>query len=266
MVLMNYEDLLNTDSLDVCFEHFHGELPFDHCIIDNFIVEPVISDLELEFLSYESDRWFRYENVLENKKALNDWNVFPSLTYRTLSTLCSTAFVTKLSTLCGVPLIADNGLHGGGWHVHGPNGNLNPHLDYSIHPKLGLLRKLNLIIYVSRHLKEEHGGHLGLWEHDQDNNCPGKLVKEIAPLYNRAVLFDTTQNSWHGMSRPLTPPPGVLRKSLALYFLCKPPTGAECRGRALFAARYEQRGDKSVADLIKQRSDVNGSLTCYRIP
>jgi hypothetical protein len=46
-------------------------------------------------------------------------------------------------------LYPDPGLHGGGWHMHGAGGNLNPHLDYSIHPKSGLMRKLNIIIYLS---------------------------------------------------------------------------------------------------------------------
>jgi len=32
--------------------------------------------------------------------------------------------------------------------MHAAGGNLNPHLDYSIHPKMGLQRKLNVIIYL----------------------------------------------------------------------------------------------------------------------
>ena len=33
--------------------------------------------------------------------------------------------------------------------MHGTGGNLNVHKDYSVHPKLGLRRKLNLI-YISK--------------------------------------------------------------------------------------------------------------------
>ena len=65
---------------------------------------------------------------------------------------------------------------------------LNPHLDYSLHPKLYLQRKLNIIIYISKLWKENWGGGLGL---ENDNNQPGKLEKTIIPKFNRAIIFDT---------------------------------------------------------------------------
>jgi len=89
----------------------------------------------------------------------------------------------------GYSFYIDHGLHGGGWHIHGHGGNLNPHLDYSIHPKMKLMRKLNIIIYMSKELDDTHGGHLGLWDHDLTRNGPGKLVKEIQPKFNRAVIL-----------------------------------------------------------------------------
>ena len=48
----------------------------------------------------------------------------------------------------GIKLFIDPGLHGGGWHIHSNKGNLNPHLDYSIHPKMDIQRRLNLIVYL----------------------------------------------------------------------------------------------------------------------
>lgn len=148
--------------------------------------------------------------------------------------------------------------------MHGPGGNLNPHFDYSIHPKVGLQRKVNVIIYLSSALKEEHGGHLGLWSHDAANDAPGDLIKVIQPKFNRAVIFDTTQNSWHGMCCPLTQPEGIFRKSLAVYYLTDPAAGVDRRQRALFAAREEQRGDKSIEELILRRADINSSSSVYR--
>lgn len=58
-------------------------------------------------------------------------------------------------------------MHGGGWHVHANNGNLNPHLDYTIHPKVKYQRRLNLIIYLEESYKDKYGGHLGFWSHDK---------------------------------------------------------------------------------------------------
>jgi Rps23 Pro-64 3,4-dihydroxylase Tpa1-like proline 4-hydroxylase len=256
--------MINYNALTSSFSEFSQGRPFSHCVVDEFIPGELSLQLESEFLPYESPKWFVYKNKIEDKKALNDWNVFPSATYKFFQFLNSMEFVSLLSGLVGTKLYSDHGLHGGGWHIHGPGGNLNPHLDYSLHPKLGLQRKLNIIVYISSGLKAEHGGHLGLWAHDPATNRPGKLVREIEPKFRRAVIFDTTQNSWHGMSRGLTQPEGIYRKSLATYFLCEPAKDSDPRGRALFAPREEQKGDAEIEDLIKARSGVLSSQKVYR--
>lgn len=243
---------------------FKGNSPFDFCVIDDFFSEEVAQNLESEFLDYDDSAWFSYKNAIEDKKALNNWNVFPELTYNVFRFLTSEDFSSTLAKIAGVELVPDQGLHGGGWHIHDTGGNLNPHLDYSMHPKMHLQRKLNIIIYMSSELEEEHGGHLGLWEHQEETNSPGKLIEEIQPKFNRAVIFDTTQQSWHGMSRSLTQPKGIYRKSLAAYYLCNPPQNVDERDRALFAPRAEQHGDEKVEDLIKKRSSSQTVSQTYR--
>lgn len=258
-------NILNLENIKNGLAHFRGNSPFDHCVIDNFFCNEYAEYLSGEFPGYESDKWFCYKNAIEDKKALNDWNAFPEKTYKAFFELQSTSFVNLLSEQIGKPLFVDHGLHGGGWHMHGTGGNLNPHFDYSIHPKAGLQRKLNIIVYLSKELQPNlHGGHLGLWEHDSVNNQPGKLIKEVEPIFNRAVIFDTTQNSWHGMSRPLTQPVGIYRKSLAIYYLCEPEKNASIAGRALFAPRENQKNDKNIEELIKLRSNVNTSHLAYK--
>ena len=106
-------------------------------------------------------------------------------------------------------------------------------------------------MYLNPDWKESWGGALGLWR--DDNGRPGELVKSIAPLFNRAVIFDTT-NAWHGLPEPITCPPGQYRKSLAVYYLCQPREGAVARNRALFAPTAAQAGDRDVLELIKRRS------------
>lgn len=256
--MFNYKNITNA------LDSFKGNLPFDHCIIDGFFDNRLAAQLESQYLSYDDAKWFYYKNPIEDKKALNDWNAFPPETYKVFRELISPKFVEYLSSAIGVTLYPDPGLHGGGWHIHSAGGNLNPHLDYSIHPKVGLQRKLNIIIYLSSELEEKHGGHLGLWSHDAQNNEPSKLIKEVQPKFNRAVLFDTTQNSWHGMSRPLVQPENIYRKSLAVYYLTDPPPGADLRERALFAPRESQREDESISEIIRLRSDSSNYAKAYR--
>lgn len=258
---------INIDALLGALEGFAQAAPYSHCVVDDFFEPRLARRLESEFPAYDSKCWFIYDNPIENKRALNDWNAYPPYTYSALSLLNSDAFVKDLlGANLDVDLHADQGLHGGGWHIHGRGGNLNPHLDYHVHPKLGLVRKLNLIIYLSSELKPGvHGGHFGLWAHDAAAERPGALAKEVSPRFNRAVLFDTTQNSWHGMSRPLSVPEGVFRKSLAIYYLVPRTRGDRiARKRALFAPREHQKDDPRVERIIRLRADLKKSKDVYR--
>ena len=202
---------------------------------------------------------------MENKKTCNNWNVFPSKSYRAFSMLNSIQFVNFLSNkfFNDKPLFSDPGLNGGGWHIHKRGGLLNPHLDYSIHPKLHFQRKINIIIYLSNGWKDNWGGGLGLWSSDENNN-PKEIVKRIEPLFNRAIIFDTTQNSWHGLPDPITCPEHQSRKSMAVYYLCDPPKDVDSRGKALFAPTEKQKDDKGILELIEQRASINSAHKMYK--
>jgi Rps23 Pro-64 3,4-dihydroxylase Tpa1-like proline 4-hydroxylase len=256
--------MINTDNLAAGLRHFRNSAPFDHCVIDEFFETDAAHALSQEFPPYHSDDWFVYNNQIEHKKALNNWEKFPKATYQAFTLLQSPVLTDALADALGEKIYVDHGLNGGGWHIHGTGGNLNPHLDYSIHPKMDLERVLNIIVYLSPELRVEHGGHLGLWAHDEQKKAPGKLVKEVEPRFNRAILFNTTQNSWHGMSRKLSVPDGIYRKSLAIYYMRQPAAGADKRGRALFAPREEQEGDEAVLETIRLRSNVTTSSNVYR--
>jgi hypothetical protein len=256
--------MLNVKNIQSALESFRGAYPFDHCVVDGFFEEEAARKLSDEFPGYESRDWYFYNNSIEHKKALNSWEKFPKATYQAFTLLQSPLITDLLQEALGEEIYIDHGLNGGGWHIHGVGGNLNPHLDYSMHPKMDLERVLNIIIYLSCELRPEHGGHLGLWAHDEVKNAPGKLVKEVEPRFNRAIIFNTTQNSWHGMSRKLDVSEGIYRKSLAIYYMRQPAEGVDRRGRALFAPREEQQGDEAVLETIRLRSNVATSSKVYR--
>jgi hypothetical protein len=247
--------MINFSNLETAVKRWGDSKPFPHIFVDDFFSMDTARQLEIEFPDINSSCWFEYNSQIEIKKTCNNWGVFPPHTYKIISLLMEKKFTTFLSEtlLGGVPLYADMGLHGAGWHIHGSGGKLNTHLDYSIHPKLNLQRKLNLIVYLNSNWKPSWGGSLGLWGNDSDKN-PGKLIKTIDSIFNRAVLFDTTQNSWHGLPEPITSPPGELRKSLAIYYLIDPPSYVNSRGRALFAPADNQVHDPEIAKLIKERA------------
>lgn len=231
--------------------------PFYHHIIDNFLDKETAVKISKEFPDYNSDAWFFYNNPLENKKTCNNWYYFGSETYKILSYLNSQEFILKIKKITGIKnLYPDIGLHGGGLHIHGTGGKLNIHLDYSIHPKLKLQRKLNLIIYLAENWNTDWGGSLEFWSHNSEKNKPKEKVVTIDNIFNRAILFDTTQNSWHGFPEPLKCPEHTYRKSLAVYYLTDPPEGTDPRPRALYAPYKEQQESPEILELIDIRSKL----------
>ncbi len=128
--------------------------------------------------------------------------------------LNSAPFIRFLQCLSGIPdLLPDPYLLGGGIHQTERDGFLEVHADFSRHPDLDLARRLNVLIYLNQDWPEEYGGELELWPQDMS-----ACARSIAPLGGRCVIFNTTRESFHGHPRPLTCPPGVTRKSVALYY------------------------------------------------
>ena len=232
----------------------HSRHPFDHWIIDDFVSPERARKISREFPDHDDTRWFEYGNDLERKKALREWGVFGSHTYQLFVHLCSREFVEELAALTGHDsIVPDYGLHGAGLHMQQPGDYLNVHLDYSSHPYLGLCRKFNLILYLNEHWQQHWGGDLEFWSHDPETHQPRECCARIAPVLGRAVIFDTTQHSWHGVPEKIMCPPGQYRRSVAMYYLSTTEVSTEDRPRALYAPRPEQRDDPEIQRLIKQR-------------
>jgi hypothetical protein len=233
----------------------YGNDPFDYWIIDDFLHTDLARKLAAEFPDYNSSDWLFYNNPIEHKKTIHDWYKFPLETYKFMSKLVSKDFVDHISEITGEKtLFADPGLHGGGWHIHGNDGRLNVHMDYSIHPKLKLLRKYNLIVYLSEEWEDSWGGNLELWSHDPATNQPKECKVVVQNKFNRAVLFDASKNSWHGFYDRIKCPEGKYRKSIAAYYLTEVPVGASDRPRALFSTAPDQKNDPAVMEFIQSRS------------
>ena len=250
---MNFNQLINFSSLEKEAKKFKLKKPFNYCIVDNFFKLSFAKKLESEIPNYSQDIWHGYNNAIEYKKLTNNWNHFNENTYSTFAYLVSEHFSRKLENILKIKkIINDPGLHGGGMHIHKNGGKLNPHLDYYIHPKKNEIRKVNLIIYLSSNWKEKNGGHLGFWKKNKEKL---NLYKEILPKFNRAVFFDTSQDSWHGLSQEVKCEKNMYRKSFAIYYLIKNNQNKIIRKKALFETTESQKNNQEVKDLIKIRSN-----------
>ena len=194
--------------------------PFPHVVIDGFLDDP--EEAIKAFPSFVPGFWTESknrhtENKLVSKGRAPKWELFNDSAKRLFADLFSEPFLLCLKHITGLLLVPDPYFVEGGFHAIKRGGRLSAHADFSHHPKLGLERRLNLLLYLNKDWKEEWGGHLGLY--GEDRNVP---EVKILPVMNRCVIFETSDRSYHGHPDPLECPEGVYRKSLALYYYSLP--------------------------------------------
>jgi Rps23 Pro-64 3,4-dihydroxylase Tpa1-like proline 4-hydroxylase len=188
--------------------------PFPHIVFDNFLPEPILDAILKEFPTPEEIAWQKFQNAAEKKLAARNEQQMGNATRFLLYQLNSATFITFLESLTGIDgIIPDPHFDGGGLHQIEKGGYLKMHVDFNRHVKLKLDRRLNLLLYLNKDWKEEYGGYLELWD-KEITECG----KKILPVFNRCVVFTTTDFSYHGHPEPLTCPEGWTRKSLALYY------------------------------------------------
>src|SRR5256885_1536621 len=95
--------------------------------------------------------------------------------------------------------------------------------------------------------KEEFGGHLELWARDMSHS-----EKRVLPVFNRCVIFSTTDYSYHGHPDPLNCPEDRARKSLALYYYTngRPPEEVSPLHTTLFQRRPGEGIGASVFSIL----------------
>ncbi len=195
-------------------EAYQQAKPFSHTVIDNFLPDFLLKDVLSEFPKTDSITWQKFNRVSEKKLASRHELQMGEATRSLLYQFNSSFFINFLEALTGIDgLIPDPHLEGGGLHQIEKGGYLKMHADFNRHAKLKLDRRLNFLLYLNQDWREEYGGHLELWDQNMT-----QCEKKILPIFNRCVVFSTTDFSYHGHPEPLTCPDGWTRKSLALYY------------------------------------------------
>ena len=194
---------------------YQSATPFPHIVFEDFLNPSVVAPAIAEFPSVASPEWNAYAHVNERKFSNTDPASWGPTLQQILATLNSVEFGAYLSKLTGIEgLFADPSLEGGGLHQSTRGGFLNVHADFTVHPQhKNWHRRANLLVYFNEDWKPEYGGDLELWATDM-SVCADK----VAPLANRAVIFSTEVDSFHGHPEPMTCPEGMARRSLALYY------------------------------------------------
>lgn len=202
---------------------YQGADPFPHIAFDGFLPQEVVAGMAAEFPAPAASFWHRAEKTWETKRSCEDERHFPATIKQVLRELNSSTFVSFLEVLTGIDgIIPDPHFRGGGMHSISRGGRLGVHADFNYYKKLGLHRRLNLLLYLNDQWEDEFEGKLELWDTKMT-----RCVRAYAPVANRCIVFSTTDDSFHGHPEPLACPPDRTRNSVALYYYTAERPGAE---------------------------------------
>jgi hypothetical protein len=230
--------------------YFSGE-PFRHWVVNNFLDYAWAKELSETFPKATQD-WYEYKNPLEKKRATDKFGLIPHAHLTTLALMNTQWGISFLERLTGIDgLIPDPWFRGGGLHQIERGGKLDVHVDFNFHQKLKLDRRLNALLYLNENWEESWGGNLELWATDMS-----KCVVKIAPIFNRLVVFETTDFSFHGHPDPLNCPKDRSRNSLAWYFYSngRPEHEKSKPHSTVFKKRPQDPDSKELDELREKRS------------
>lgn len=208
--------------------HYQNQYPYPHIVIDDFMDSAILTKSMNEMLKYP---YFGFDDTLYSadhqvNKFFAPWCYDPCMndvkneaptTYKIMQYFNSPEFISFLEELSGIEnLLPDNFFYGGAVHKLTRGGKLDIHADYTLHPAHNTYRRLTMLIYMNKNWNKSWGSDLELWKTDMS-----ECVKKIEPIFNRMVLFNVTDNSFHGHPHPLECPEDVSRLSYSLCYFTK---------------------------------------------
>jgi Rps23 Pro-64 3,4-dihydroxylase Tpa1-like proline 4-hydroxylase len=243
------------NDIELLAKQFSEAKPFEHVVLNNFLRDDIAELLYTKFptpIKNTDLNWYYYNNPIEKKYALNDFSSDELETYKNIfNFLQSDEFVNYIKHVTGIEnLEIDPYLHGAGLHLYPSNGKLDMHLDYSIHPKTGKERRVNIIYYLNKGWDDIWGGDLEL----RDPALSEESKVKISPKFNSAVLFRTCDVSFHGIPTPIKCPENQFRKSIAIYYVSEARENSDRRFKAKFYPLPGQPLSEELQNLYDIRS------------
>ena len=77
MVVKNFTNHFDFQSLK---DKWATAKPFSHLVLNNFLTSATVDQIVKEFPAFNDQNWYEYENAIEIKKALNNWDRFSPTT------------------------------------------------------------------------------------------------------------------------------------------------------------------------------------------
>jgi Rps23 Pro-64 3,4-dihydroxylase Tpa1-like proline 4-hydroxylase len=189
---------------------FKESRPVRHVAIDNFLDAEYAQGL-FDDLPDPSAMPKSRDYVFSDKHELSTLDRHSEISRKLHDVFMSADFAALLSKVVGHDVFVDPEYVGGGFHAGAEGSFLDLHVDFNIHPTShDWLRELNILLYLNPGWDPSWGGELLLTDDPQNPTI------KVQPLFNRLVLMESTDKSFHGYEK-ISFPPGRSRRSIAAY-------------------------------------------------
>jgi Rps23 Pro-64 3,4-dihydroxylase Tpa1-like proline 4-hydroxylase len=236
---------------------FQESQPFRFVVIDDFLNADVARQLAKDFPPLDAMK-VQYKGLNEFKAEHSNFTNLHSFEqlYTAISNQNVTTLIETITGIGGLQTISDR--YGFGLHQGGTDSFLDIHIDYNLHPTEKKLRRLNLILFLNEQWKDNWGGALEFWNKDVS-----ACIQKILPLFNRCVLFECHDYSFHGYSR-ITCPADVTRKSFYQYYFSEPQKGILFHD-TVFKAKPDESLLKKMVVPLKEQTKNNVKRLLYHL-
>ena len=175
------------------------------CIVNNILNFEYAKNIQKEIIGSSIKYWDRYENPFEKKYTWRDKNDLLPLTKSLFDNLHTKEFIDFLSNFTGYELQEDKSKNWWGIHTFNNGDKLDIHVDAGRHPENNLKKIITLGIYLSYNWSKECGGNIEFWKGTNSSNNKAEVFNKttsIEPVFNRCVIFENNDYSWHGAPEP----------------------------------------------------------------
>jgi hypothetical protein len=246
---------------------FQSARPFKHVYLQDFLEPDIAEALLRDFPTFDRDKALNEFGEVGGK-AVNTRLRDISLSYQKLyDYLFSEQFLHAMVAISGIPdLIGDASLFGGGTHENLNGQQLDPHVDFNYVQGGGAHRRMNLLIYLNKGWVQEWGGAIEL--HSNPRDPESNKIAAFNVDFNKALLFETNEYSWHGFPRICLPPElsqTHSRKCISIYLYTKSRPAEEIAGtHATFyvqrplAERFKAGYSLTEQDALELRANYRG--------
>ena len=230
--------------------------PFPHIAIDDFLDMNFARALLAEFPAFERGNAVGDNGELGGKSTVDRIKALGPAYVRLDEVIRSREFLDWLGALTGIDnLLYDPWYLGGGTHENRNGMSLDAHVDFNYHPSERWHRRLNLIVYLNPLWDEAWGGSL---EFFRDPHADAKPSRSVVPLFNRCVVFETSERSWHAFNTIRLPESqhDLTRRSIALYFYTKDRPAHEVAARHTTLYVNRQLSDRITEGALLSGDDL----------